>query len=230
MYAQTRNPIPGTERETYPDSEVLLHSIKSAEMRNEPYKYWLLNNCLTNDAVDAILRLPFLPPDLGGVSGRRELHNASRTYFDSENNAQNPVCARVAALFQEPVVTSALKDVFSAPINDCFLRIELAKDTDGFWLEPHTDIGVKRFTMILYLSRDAAHRDLGTDIYDRNKQWVTRSPFVSNSALVFVPSDYSYHGFERRPIVGARTSLVINYVTNEWRAREQLAFPHAPVQ
>jgi hypothetical protein len=26
-----------------------------------------------------------------------------------------------------------------------------------------------------------------------------------------------------------RTSLIINYVTNEWRAREQLAFPEAPI-
>jgi hypothetical protein len=26
-----------------------------------------------------------------------------------------------------------------------------------------------------------------------------------------------------------RTSLIINYVTNEWRAREQLSFPEAPI-
>jgi hypothetical protein len=26
-----------------------------------------------------------------------------------------------------------------------------------------------------------------------------------------------------------RTSLIINYVTDEWRAREQLAFPEAPI-
>jgi hypothetical protein len=26
-----------------------------------------------------------------------------------------------------------------------------------------------------------------------------------------------------------RKSLVINYVTNEWKAREQLAFPETPI-
>jgi hypothetical protein len=26
-----------------------------------------------------------------------------------------------------------------------------------------------------------------------------------------------------------RRSLIVNYVTNEWRAREQLAFPQEPV-
>ena len=47
--------------------------------------------------------------------------------------------------------------------------------------------------------------------------------------MVFVPSDITYHGFEPRPIEGVRNSLIINYVTNEWRAREQLAFPETPI-
>jgi hypothetical protein len=47
--------------------------------------------------------------------------------------------------------------------------------------------------------------------------------------MVFVPSNRTYHGFERRRIEGVRKSVIINYVTNEWRAREQLAFPDGPV-
>ena len=39
--------------------------------------------------------------------------------------------------------------------------------------------------------------------------------------MVFIPGSNTYHGFEKRPIKGVRTSLIINYVTNEWRAREQ---------
>ena len=101
--------------------------------------------------------------------------------------------------------------------------------SDGFWLEPHSDLGIKVFTMLLYLSKDPSHRDLGTDIYDANKQRVGRSPFAPNAAMIFVPADNTFHGFEKRPIKGVRTSLIINYVTNEWRAREQLAFPEAPI-
>jgi hypothetical protein len=83
--------------------------------------------------------------------------------------------------------------------------------------------------MLAYLSRDPSHTDLGTDIYDGEKRHVSRSPFASNSAMIFVPSNNTYHGFEKRPIKGVRTSLIINYVTDEWRAREQLAFPEAPI-
>jgi hypothetical protein len=47
--------------------------------------------------------------------------------------------------------------------------------------------------------------------------------------MVFVPSGITYHGFEARKIDGVRKSVIINYVTNEWRAREQLAFPDRPI-
>jgi hypothetical protein len=48
--------------------------------------------------------------------------------------------------------------------------------------------------------------------------------------MVFVPSGITYHGFEARQIDGIRKSVIINYVSNEWKAREQLAFPDRPVK
>jgi hypothetical protein len=85
------------------------------------------------------------------------------------------------------------------------------------------------FTMLIYMSDDPRHAELGTDIYADENTHVGRSPFEPNSAMIFVPSKHTWHGFERRPIAGVRRSLIVNYVTNEWRAREQLAFPQAPV-
>ena len=49
------------------------------------------------------------------------------------------------------------------------------------------------------------------------------------AALAFVPSDNTWHGFAPREIKQVRKSLIINYVTPEWRAREQLASPDTPV-
>ena len=72
-------------------------------------------------------------------------------------------------------------------------------------------------------------RDLGTDIYNGDKRHFGRSPFAPNAAMIFVPADNTFHGFEKRPIQGVRTSLIINYVTNDWRAREQLFFPETPI-
>jgi len=207
----------------------LLESIDGARRQEQPYRHWFLQRCLPADAVDPILDLPFPAPDLGGVSGKRELHNATRKYFDVENRAKFPVCEGFCQAFQDRRVTDKVASFFGARLNDTYLRIEYGQDTDSFWLEPHTDLGVKMFTMLLYMSKNPQHRSLGTDIYDADKKHVGTSPFAPNAAMVFVPSGITYHGFEARKIDGVRKSVIINYVTNELRAREQLAFPDRPI-
>lgn len=203
----------------------MLSSMESSKRSDQPYPHWFLSNCLPADAAEEILHLPFAAPELGGISGKRELHNNTRTYFDQANMDLNPVCKAFNDAFQSEGLTSRIEDFFGTSLGGSYLRVEYAQDVDGFWLEPHTDLGVKLFTMLLYLSTDPEHANLGTDIYDMDKKHLGRSPFKSNAAMVFVPSDITYHGFEARPIKGVRKSVIINYVTNDWRAREQLAFP-----
>jgi hypothetical protein len=188
-----------------------------------------LRRCLPDDALDAVLNLPFEAPPLDGVSGKRELHNNTRKYFDAENMGRFEVCQAFNDAFQSKALTGLIEEHFGTNLDGTYLRVEIAQDTDGFWLEPHSDLGVKLFTMLLYTSKDPSHANLGTDIYNAEKKPVARTPFESNGALVFVPSDITFHGFERRKIEGVRKSVIINYVTNEWRAREQLAFPNTPI-
>jgi hypothetical protein len=207
----------------------LLDSIETAKQSEWPYRSWFVQKCLPSPTVQELLELPFEAPALHGISGKRELHNATRKYFDTENQERFPVCAAFCAAFQNRQLTDRIASRFGARLSGSYLRVEYAQDIDGFWLEPHTDLGVKTFTMLLYLSTEPQHGGLGTDIYDATKSPVGRSPFASNSAFVFVPSSITYHGFERRPIEGVRKSIIINYVTNEWRAREQLAFPSRPI-
>jgi hypothetical protein len=209
--------------------KAFIESVDSAKRSEQPYRHWSLKGCLPADSVEDIVGLPFEAPSLEGVSGKRELHNNTRKYFDAENRESFPVCEAVAQAFQDKRVTSHIEKVFGTDLKGTYLRIEFAQDIDGFWLEPHSDLGVKAFTLLLYLSKDPSHQDLGTDIYDGEKRHFGRSPFAPNAAMVFIPANNTYHGFEKRPIKGVRTSLIINYVTDEWRAREQLSFPEAPI-
>lgn len=208
----------------------MFKSMEQSKHSDTPYSHWFLASCMPDDVAEEIIGLPFAAPELGGVSGKRELHNNTRTYFDQENMARFPVCKAFNDAFQSETFTRRVEDFFGTRLGGSYLRVEYAQDIDGFWLEPHTDLGVKLFTMLLYLSKDPEHANLGTDIYDTNKKHVGRSPFQSNAAMVFVPSGISYHGFEPRPIKGVRKSVIINYVTNDWRAREQLAFPDTPLK
>ena len=208
----------------------LLDSFKASQANESPYRHWFLSDCLPQETLQEVCALPFSAPDLDGLSGKREVHNATRRYFDAENRATYPVVENVSQAFQSDIVSRAIEDIFVTNLDGSYLRIEFAQDTDGFWLEPHTDLGVKLFTCLLYLSDGPGHSDLGTDIYDIDKHHVARSPFTPNMEMVFIPSDATYHGFEPRSITGVRKSLIINYVTSEWRAREQLAFPEQPIK
>ncbi len=207
----------------------LIESFEQAKGHDQPYRHWFLERCLPATTLGAVNALPFAAPSLGGISGKREVHNATRKYFDTENQTKFPVVAGVSQALQDPRVTKSVERLFGTKLAGSYLRIEFAQDTDGFWLEPHTDLGVKLFTFLLYLSDNPSHGDLGTDIYDADKRHVARSPFAANAAMVFVPSNITYHGFEARKIEGVRKSVIINYVTSEWRAREQLAFPDRPI-
>lgn len=208
----------------------VIAALASAPRFETPYVHWMVQDMLPEDTVQALIDLPFPALDLAGVSGRRELHNDARIYFDIENMATYPVCRIVAEAFQAPETVAAVQAHMQTNIEGCFLRVEYARDTEGFWLEPHTDLGVKKFTMLYYLNQGPEQDDLGTDIYADAKTWAKRSPFTRNAALVFVPSDRTWHGFEKRPMPGLRKSVIINYVTTDWRQREQLAFPQAPVR
>lgn len=207
----------------------LAASLKAAPAIEAPYRHWLPENLLPEAMARALAALPFEAPDLHGVSGKRELHNDTRQYFDAANNARFPVCGQLARLLQAPETVRLLEHATGADLGGTNVRIEYAVDSDCFWLQPHTDLGVKRITILYYLPDAPDQEDLGTDIYVDEHTWHSRAPFKWNTALVFVPGNNTYHGFERREIPRARRSVIINYVTQDWRAREQLAYPDQPV-
>ncbi|MEM8936703.1 MAG: 2OG-Fe(II) oxygenase [Pseudomonadota bacterium] len=204
-------------------------ALSVAQRHDEPYPHWLINKMLPDAAVAALQTVALPIAELEGVSGKRELHNDTRHYVDEKNRAAIPVFAALGDAYQNPQMVGVLERFFGASLVDTFLRIEYAQDVSGFWLQPHTDLGVKKLTMLIYLSDDPAHENLGTDIYNADKTWAKRSPFKPNLTMAFVPGDATYHGFEQREISGVRKSLILNYVTKDWRDREQLAFPSETV-
>jgi len=211
--------------------DALLLSLDTASAADTPFRHWNARDVFPADLARTLNSLPIATAGTHDVSGKRELHNESRQYFDAANLARFDACRAVAEAFQSAEVVRLIEARTGADLGGTYVRLEYAQDVDGFWLEPHTDLGVKRFTMLIYLN-GAEHDQsgLGTDLFSDGKTWVRQTPFEDNSALIFVPGDTTWHGLRKRPIAGIRRSVIMNYVTDAWRAREQLAFPHTPVQ
>ncbi len=159
-------------------------SLATMQAHDTPYRHWTLSNVLPEPVVDALMALPFDAQDVGGVSGERLLHDDTRTYFGSENIARYPVCEAVARAFHDSDTVAAFARASGASLDGTLLRLEYALDQDGFWLMPHTDLGVKKLTFLYYLARpgqeDARHRHLRI----RRKKWAKLGcPFARNQAL-----------------------------------------------
>ena len=207
-------------------SASLVDCFDASKFSAEPFRHWLLSDILPVAICDGLDALPVRPPKIEDTEGKRETHNSSRLFFGSDNRRRHPVCEALAAGFQSAATVERIERLCDVELREkSNLRIEYCLDTDGFWLEPHTDIDAKLFTMLVYLSTEPGSEAWGTDILDANLDLVAVAPYKRNGGLVFVPGSDTWHGFRRRPIKGVRRSLIVNYVKPEWRSRHELAYP-----
>lgn len=203
--------------------------LTASDRHAEPYRHWLLKDVLPVETARAVRGLPFEPAEIEETNGRRETNNQSRIFFSEEKRSRFAVCDALATALQDRRATGAIEETCGITLEGTNLRIEYCQDTAGFWLEPHTDIAEKAYTMLIYLSDEPGSEAWGTDIYDSDLKYVGSAPYAFNRGLIFIPGQDTWHGFRRRPINGVRRSLIVNYVKSSWRARQELAFPNNPI-
>jgi hypothetical protein len=206
-----------------------MESLRNALVSPIPFRHWLLYDALPATTAREIITLPWSPPHVDATPGTREANNATRTYFNGVNRGLYGICDQVAGFFQSRETVSAIERTCGTDLTGTSLRIEYCQDCAGFWLNPHTDIGVKKLTMQIYLSQGPGSDTWGTDLLDSDGSPVVRVPGTFTSGMIFVPSSDTWHGFTPRPIYGVRKSILINYVGPEWRDRDQLSFPDTPI-
>jgi hypothetical protein len=79
--------------------------------------------------------------------------------------------------------------------------------------------------MLVYLSDNPALRLAGTDIHEGPPDftYVTSAPYGRNLGVIFIPAKNTWHGVGHHPLTGLRKSIIINYVTADWRDTFELA-------
>ncbi len=207
-----------------------LRALQQRKELDTPYRHWQLRDLLPEEDGDAIAALPFPIAAIEDTAGKRETHNAYRNFFSVAQRRQHPVVDNVSQAFQSTEIVAALEQAFAIDLAGSYLRIEHCQDSGDFWLEPHTDIGAKKFTLLIGYTRAPEAAAWGTSIYYDRERFFGNAPFGFNKGLVFIPSKDTWHGFEKRSLTSIRTSIIVNYVTPDWRNRHELSFPDQPVQ
>ena len=211
-------------------SRSFVSSMTGSRLEPYPYNYWVLDRPLPDGTGEAVAALPIVPADIEDTCGKRETNNATRVHFSPALQTRFPVVKAIAEAFQDPFVVGALEETCGIDLEGSFLRIELCQDKGGFWLQPHTDIGAKLFTMMIFLCEGEGAENWGTDVLDADHNLVTHAPCGFNIGMIFIPGENTWHSFQERPIDGVRRSLMVNYVKNEWRSTHELSFPDQPIQ
>jgi hypothetical protein len=210
-------------------AERLRNALRTSSREELPFLHWLVRDCLPPEAGAALAALGLPIPDGRAIDGRREYVNTERTFVDPAVRGRDALCAELADAFQDPATIAEIERLCGINLAGSSLRLEYAQDTDGFWLEPHTDVGAKLFTMLIYLSTHPDAAAWGTDLYDADRRPAARPAAPYGAAVIFVPGADTWHGFERRPLPAVRRTLIVNYVKPEWRSRQELAFPQTPI-
>ena len=193
--------------------------------RTVPFRHWILDAVLPGISAACLARLDPPGAATGDGSGRRETHNDRRVFLNPELQAADSNCRDLAQAMQSPDTVTALSARCGTTLDGTRLRIEYCRDRDGFWLEPHTDIGAKLFTLLIYLNTPPPGEDWGTDLYDPSGALAGTAPSRANAGVAFTPGPDTWHGYRRRPISGVRRTLIVNYVMPDWRSVHELAFP-----
>ena len=223
--AEAAKQLPDPRPAANPVAESFLTCLENARHETWPFDHWLLRDVLPAGFCEAITNLPFEPPGDAVFSGKRETNNHLRVFFTRENQAKFVVFRRVVAGFQDADVRRAIERTTGTDLTGTHLRIEYCQDTPGFWLEPHTDILVKKFTMVVYMSDDPNLLRAGTDIHEGppDFKYVGSAPYGQNLGVVFIPGANTWHGVGHHPVKGIRKSLIVNYVASDWRDTWELA-------
>ncbi len=198
-------------------------NLEKERSEHEPFNHWIFDKVLDEKTVDSLLAIPFKAPTIFDHWGKRDAYNSSRIFFTPENCKANSTLKNIVNVFNNPDVISQLGNMVDVDLSKGKLRIEYTLDTGHFWLEPHCDIPEKLLTFLVYLSKDPDSHKWGTVLYNEDKHYVGQAPYKSNTGLMFCAGENTWHGFREQNIRGVRKNLIINYVTKDWRSKQELA-------
>lgn len=204
----------------------MLHALQTrTNQYEEPFRHWEVLEPLTQNMLDEVTATP-IPDGPRAYDGTRAADNGGkgkdgklRCYVGRENVDEFPAMGELIEELMRPETYELVGDLIQRDLRNAYLRLEVIADRSGFWLKPHKDIREKLMSMLVYVNPYGENENLGTDLYNEDLQRVKTVPYRHNYGYLFAPGDDTWHGFEKKPIVRERRSILINYVTfqTDWK-------------
>ena len=213
--------------------------LNNSKEHNDPFKHWELNEPLSKDAIDEIIRADI--PDLnqldleydgtraidGGTPEFREGITSGgkaikfRCFITKENTEKFPSLTKLINELQSKETYSKISNLVNKDLSNSYVRVEVICDRKGFWLKPHCDIQEKLVSCLLFVNESNESETLGTDLYNQKLEKVKTVPYKNNYGYFFTSGPNTWHGMEKKEIVKERRCLQVNYVSfaTDWKVK-----------
>mgnify|MGYP001420056467 FL=1 len=213
--------------------------LNNSKEHNDPFKHWELNEPLSKEAIDEIIRADI--PDLnqldleydgtraidGGTPEFREGITSGgkaikfRCFITKENTEKFPSLTKLINELQSKETYSKISNLIGKDLSNSYVRVEVICDRKGFWLKPHCDIKEKLVSCLLFVNKSNESESLGTDLYNEKLEKVKTVPYKNNYGYFFTSGPNTWHGMEKKEIVKERRCLQVNYVSfpTDWKVK-----------
>jgi len=211
--------------------------LNNSKEHNDPFKHWELNEPLSKEAIDEIIRADI--PDLnqldleydgtraidGGTPEFREGITSGgkairfRCFITKENTEKFPSLTKLINDLRSKKTYSKISNLINKDLSNSYVRVEVICDRKGFWLKPHCDIKEKLVSCLLFVNESNESETLGTDFYNEKLEKVKTVPYKNNYGYFFTSGPNTWHGMEKKEIVKERRCLQVNYVSfpTDWK-------------
>ena len=197
--------------------------------KTSPWRHFLFEKMFNN--IDEIVELSniFLPSSKDIIADPKRYNLKRQASLISDNNHSCELdidpCITESNITAKKLVEYFLTDGKNwlekigslSLLKSTFLRVQLVRDVNGYYIEPHTDKSNKKVTIICHLNDTA---NTGTQFLDRNLKICHRSGSLKNNGLLFFPNyaPYvkTYHAMIDTPIAeDSRDVLMVNYYSSK---------------
>ena len=197
----------------------LSDTIRQSKSPTQPWEHHILENVLTLNQIDEVLNANI--SDNRIMDGTRAAgEKNTREYVTKENCYKYPALLGLIIDLQKHTVRTEVENLLGIDTSNTYVRLEILRDTQSFWLQPHVDISEKLMSGMIYVNTTDEDESLGTDLYETDlegiPQYVKTIPFKHNTGVIWRNDSNTYHGVESgKQISVDRRGLQINYVTFE---------------
>lgn len=169
---------------------------------------------------------------ISDCNGTRGCKNLSRLFIEKTNiNCYKELKPLVTHLCCKKTINK-FKELFNLNFENIKVRLELVRDTNNFYLYPHLDNKKKKIlSLLIFLNNNSQPLDSGTDIYEVKNEYknnpldivksdfkffntIDSIPFKNNTALIFSPTDNSWHGLNKNKLFDDRRVIMVNYINS----------------